>query len=129
MANYEHFIEGRKRLPFQAGYRQLLLDGAFTATARLMHGGRQWIYEPGEEIALHAGSGENNLDLPATVYAVDFKRMSDLTPEDLQGCPPDQTTVEALRIVLSNVARRQVQPDDEVMIIRFKYGPWPEDAE
>ena len=108
-----------KRLNFFPSYAPYLRSGAKTTTLRLQNTEK---FTTGETVMLTTGwDSAHAVELDrAVITAVRRKCAGELDAADLAGESPDCRTVEAARLVLSGIYRRELADRDCVFIIDFR---------
>ncbi|MCW4044894.1 MAG: hypothetical protein NWE94_05190 [Candidatus Bathyarchaeota archaeon] len=111
-----------KTLNFFPYYEALLRKRNKCTTIRL--GDQRSKYAAGDRAIITIGWTENEANLrlqQIEIAEVCFKRIRDITIEDLNGESPDCTQKEAVPFVLSAIYRKTVSAEDYVTIIKWKY--------
>ncbi len=118
-------------------YSSLLADslrqGRKTATIRL--GDKQEKYQDGQVVWITVGRrfGTRRKIFPAVIDRVEVKRLSEVTPREIERDNPQLRRHEDLIEFLSKIYGRPVTLDDEVTVIHFSRveegdGPLPADV-
>ena len=109
-----------KQLNFYPYYRNLLVDGAKTTTIRLSN--REG-FVPGDEVSITIGWDLESAEhlRYGEIIKVYKRRVRDLTEEDFEGESPDCKDPETTAMVLGAIYRKEVNLDDEVVVVKFAY--------
>ncbi len=96
-----------------------LKRGRKTATIRL--GDKSNKYRKGEVVLVTVGFQHSPREkiFEAVIDAVDVKRVSDLSPRDIEHDNPEFRRVEETIHFLEQIYGREVSPEDTVTIVRF----------
>jgi hypothetical protein len=100
-------------------YENMLLHARKTATIRL--GDKTGKYQPGELVWITVGQrfGRRRKLFTAIIDAVAVKRLSELTPREIDRENPEMRTHEDLVKFLSMIYDRPVSMDDTVTVVQF----------
>lgn len=104
-------------------YSPLFVDqlkrGRKTATVRL--GDKSAKYERSQVVWVTVGSRHSRREkiFSAVIDEVEVKRLSDLSPRDIERDNPEFRRVEETRNFLEQIYDRKIDPDHEVTIIHF----------
>jgi hypothetical protein len=115
-----------KTINFYPWYRGLIINRSKTTTVRL---GDRYAqdYRPGEEVQITVGfNGQKPRFINhGVITALQVKKISEITLEDLEGESPDSVTPEMLRVTLNRIygdrLKRPVNEDDVVTIVKWRY--------
>jgi len=107
-------------------YSPLFVDqlrrGRKTATIRL--GDKSQKYERSQVVWVTVGSRHSRREkiFSAIIDEVEVKRLSDLSPRDIERDNPEFRRVEETRGFLEQIYDREIEPDALVTIIHFSQG-------
>lgn len=104
---------------YSAVFAEQLRDGRKTATIRL--GDKRDKYEEGQIVWLTVGRrfGTRKKIAAALIDRVEVKRLSDVTPREIQRDNPELRRHEDLMDFLANIYGRKISTDDTVTVIHF----------
>ena len=111
-----------KILNFYPYYDNLLREKSKWTTIRL--GDQRSKFSVGQIAMLTIGWVENEANAKlgqVEITSVDYKRIEDLTEEDIHGESPDCTKKDSIAFVISAVYKKVVTNKDYVTIIKWKY--------
>ena len=108
-----------KKLNFFPYYKPLLKSGLKTTTLRLGNNNK---FDKSDLVTITVGWSERNSQplYIAIISNVIYKKIEDLSEEDLEGESPDCTHRDSIEYVLSAIYRKIVSREDYITVIKWK---------